>query len=214
MGPHPGDVLALVGDGAGLGVQQTRDGFQVGGFARAVGADQGDDLAFVHMEGDVLDGVDGAVVDVDAFNAQHSLCHGSALLLAQVGFDDLGVVADLVGGALGDDPAEVQHRDALADAHDQIHVMLDQQDGDVELVPDAADDLHQLGGLGGVHAGGGLVQQQQLGAGGQGADDLQPALGAVGQAACLLAGQVGHVEDVQKPDGLVGGLALLLPVAG
>ena len=92
--------------------------------------------------------------------------------------------------------------------------MLDQQDGDVELVADAADDFHQLGGLGGVHAGGGLVQQQQLGAGGQGADDLQPALGAVGQAARLLAGQVGHMEDVQQLDGLVGGLFLLLPVAG
>ena len=41
--------------------------------------------------------------------------------------------------------------------------------------------VHHLPGLGGVHAGRGLVQQQQLGLAGQGAGDLQPALVAVGQ---------------------------------
>ena len=68
----------------------------------------------------------------------------SALLLAQIGLNDLRVVADLIRRALGDDAAEVQHGDALADAHEQTHVMLDQQHGDVELVADAADGLGQL----------------------------------------------------------------------
>ena len=35
-----------------------------GGFARAVGTDQGDDLARVDGEGDILYGVDVAIVDV------------------------------------------------------------------------------------------------------------------------------------------------------
>ena len=110
---------------------------------------------------------------------------GSALLLAQVGFDDLGIVADLIRGALGDDTAEIQHRDALADAHDQAHVMLDQQHSDVELIADAADGLGQLSGFRGVHTRGRLIQQQQLGAGGQRTHDLQTALCAIGQAAGL-----------------------------
>ena len=36
--------------------------------------------------------VDVAIKDVDVINFQQSLCHRSALLLAQVGFDDLGIV--------------------------------------------------------------------------------------------------------------------------
>ena len=72
MGHHGGDVLALEGDGARLGAQQTGDGLQGGGLARAVGADQGDDLPFGHLKGHALDGVDGAVVDVDVIHLQHS----------------------------------------------------------------------------------------------------------------------------------------------
>ena len=84
----------------------------------------------------------------------------------------------------------------------------------VELVPDAADGLGQLGGLRGVHTGGRLVQQQQFGAGGQGTHDLQTALCTVGQAAGRHVGQVGHVEDVQQLKGTLGALFLFLPVVG
>ena len=45
-------------------------GLQGGGFASTVGTDQGDDLALIHLEGDVLDGVDVAVIDVDVINFQ------------------------------------------------------------------------------------------------------------------------------------------------
>ena len=66
---------------------------------------------------------------------------------------------NLFGGALGDDLPEVQDADALADAHDQLHVVLDQHDGDLERVPDLDDILHQLRRLRGIHARGGLIQQ-------------------------------------------------------
>ena len=45
---------------------------------------------------------------------------------------------DILRAALGDDAAEVQHANALANVHDQIHVVLNQQDGDLEGVPDLA----------------------------------------------------------------------------
>ena len=59
--------------------------------------------------------------------------------------------------------------------------MLDEHDGDLEHVADLDDVLHELLRFGGVHAGGGLVEQQQLGIGRKGAGDLQLALLAVGQ---------------------------------
>ena len=122
------DALALVEDVAGLRVEQAGDGLQGGGLTGTVGTDEGDDLALVHLEGDILDCVDVAIKDVDVINFQQSLCHRSALLLTQVGFDDLGIVADLVRRTLGDDAAKVQHGDALADAHDEAHIMLDEED--------------------------------------------------------------------------------------
>ena len=47
------------------------------------------------------------------------------------------------GSALGDLAAEVQHHDPVGDAHDQTHVVLDQQHG-VALVADPADQVHEL----------------------------------------------------------------------
>ena len=46
-------------------MEQAGDGVQRGGLAGAVGADEGDDLPLIDLEGDALDGVDGAVIDVD-----------------------------------------------------------------------------------------------------------------------------------------------------
>ncbi len=56
-----------------LGCEQAGNGLQGGGLTRTVGADQGDDLALVHLEGDVLYGVDVAVIDVDVIHLQHGL---------------------------------------------------------------------------------------------------------------------------------------------
>ena len=72
-----GDVLnglAQKFNGAGEGAQQAGDGLQGGGLAGAVGADEGDNLPLVHIERDVLDGVDGAVIDVDVVYLEHA--HG------------------------------------------------------------------------------------------------------------------------------------------
>ena len=60
--------MALKEDAAHLGVQQARDRVQNGGFARAVRADERDDLALVDLKGNALDGVDAAVVHMDIIN--------------------------------------------------------------------------------------------------------------------------------------------------
>ena len=102
---------------------------------------------------------------------------------AQVRLDDAGVGAHLFGRALGDALAVVEHGDAVADAHDHAHVVLDEQDGQAQLGAQLGDEPLHLLGLVGVHARRRLIQQQQHRLAGQGAGDLQAALVAVGQVA-------------------------------
>ena len=79
--------------------------------------------------------------------------------------------------------AVVEHADALADAHDQVHIVLDEQDGDLELVADLADVVHQLGAFpSGFMPAAGSSSRRMPGLGRQRAHDFQPALRAVGQA--------------------------------
>ena len=115
----------------------------------------------------------------------------------QVGGDDLRVVADLGRPALGDLPAELQHDDPVADAHDQPHVVLDEQHGDAG-VADLADQVEQRRLLGRVEPGRRLVQAQQRRLGGQRPGDLQPALVAVGQVAGQLLAAVPDADEVQQ----------------
>ena len=86
--------------------------------------------------------------------------------------------------------AEVEHDDVVAHAHHEVHVVLDEQDGDAPVVGEAADEVRQLGGLGVAEPGGGLVEEQHAGLRGDGAGDgEQPPL-AVGEVLDL-AQQVG-----------------------
>ena len=89
--------------------------------------------------------------------------------------------------------------------------MLDQQNGDAEAVPDGIDAGKQLRCLRGVHAGGRLVQQQDLHIGGQGPGDLQLALLAVGQAGGGDVRLIPQAADLQQVHGLFRDLLLRLP---
>lgn len=88
--------------------------------------------------------------------------------------------------------------------------MLDKHDGDAEGVTDLDDIRHELRGLGRVHAGGRLVEQQQLRVGSKRADDLQTTLGAIRQRASLLVCKVLHIKNGQQlHSALMGGLLML-----
>src|SRR5688500_8584829 len=94
---------------------------------------------------------------------------------AEIGFLHQRIVLDLRRRALGDLLAEVEDRDAVGDAHHELHHMLDEQDGHA-----AAAQLHdpvaQLRDLLAVHSRGRLVQQQEPRPGGERARQLEPAL--------------------------------------
>ena len=83
--------------------------------------------------------------------------------------------------ALRDLLAEIEHRDPFADAHDNLHVVLDQQDRQVQVATQPGDELGHLAGLAGIHASGRLVQQQQLRVRRQRSRPLEPALIAIRQ---------------------------------
>ena len=101
--------------------------------------------------------------------------------LAQVRLDDARVGPHVGGRALGDLLAVVEHGDVLGDAHDDLHVVLDQHDRDAALVAQLAHERGELIGLLRVHAGRRLVEQQQLRVRGQRPGDLHPPLIAVGE---------------------------------
>ena len=73
VGAEGGDVLALEVDAAVGGLHQSGNGAQGGGFARAVGADEGDDLALGYLKGDALYGLNAAVAYLQFINLQHRL---------------------------------------------------------------------------------------------------------------------------------------------
>lgn len=74
-----------------------------------------------------------------------------------------------------------QHRDAVGEAEHHAHVVLDDQqrlaDGE------AADQIHRAFGLGVAHARGRLVEQDDIGAAGDGDADFQRALFGIGEKA-------------------------------
>ena len=79
--------------------------------------------------------------------------------------------------------------------------MLDEQHRNLELVTDPYDVIHKLFRFLGVHARGRLIQQQESGVCGKGADNFQTALGTVRKASGLFLSQILHMEDGQKLHG-------------
>ena len=73
-------ILAAEVDAALARAEQSGDRVQRGGFARAVCADQRDDLALIHREGNALDCVNRAVINVDIVDFQQTHAFASFCL--------------------------------------------------------------------------------------------------------------------------------------
>ena len=95
----------------------------------------------------------------------------------------------------------VEDGDPVADAHHDLHVVLDEQDREPEACSELADELGQPPGLLGVHARGRLIEEQQLRFGRQGARDLESPLIAIRQVAgerVLAAPEPDQVEQLHR----------------
>ena len=201
---HAGDVLAGKLDGAALDAHQTADGAQRRGLARAVGADEGDDLALLDGEGDALEGLDAAVADFQIRYFQQA--HSSST--PQICLYDLGIILHFGGRALRDEFAKVDHVDAVGDVHDQVHVVLNHEHGELEVLLDLADESAQFVRLLRVHARGRLVEQKQRRLRGQRAGRSPAAAVCRRAGGGHLAGHVGKADDFEKFHGFLAHRAL------
>ena len=129
-------------------------------------------------------------------------------LVPEVGADHGGVGPDGVGGAAGDDLPEVQDDDAVADRHDEVHAVLDEQHG--HAVGQAADPRAERVHLALGQPARGLVEQQEPGLRHQCAGQCAALLYRVGQGGREPAGVVGRTELVEDLHG-PGRHASLLP---
>ena len=116
---------------------------------------------------------------------------------AQIGLDHLVVLLYFGGRAFSNLLAVVQHRDAVAQAHNQFHIVLNEQNRSV-VVTDAVDQLAQHHFLRRVHARSRFVERDELRVGGQSAGNFQAPLVAVTQGAGLVVGKFGYAHIVQQ----------------
>ncbi len=100
-------------------------------------------------------------------------------VLTEIGPDYLGVGAHFGRGPVGDLAAVIEHDHVIRNAHDDAHVVLDEQDPDLLLLANPEQQMVELGGFTRIETGGGLVEAKQRGTGAQRAGDLQPALRTV-----------------------------------
>ena len=63
--------------------------------------------------------------------------------MAKIGFDHFGIAAHLRRTALRDDAALGEHEDAIAQRHDELHVVLDHHEGRALLAVDRLEPLAQ-----------------------------------------------------------------------
>ncbi len=109
------------------------------------------------------------------------------------------------GGVLDEDLAVVDDGDAVAELVGLFHVVGGEDDGDA-LLAEAADGVpHGDAGLG-IEAGGGLVEEEDLGAVGDGAGDLDALGEAAGELGGVGVGALGEQELREELVGAVGGL--------
>src|SRR5712691_6935646 len=124
----------------------------------------------------------------------------SVMAQSEIGVEHGLVLADLVGLSVGDLAPVVQHGHPVGDVHDHAHVVLDQRDGGPELAVDVEDEAAHVLFLLDVHAGHGLVEQQEHGLGRQRPRELDPLLQAVGKPP---DGGLADRLDLQEVDDLL-----------
>src|SRR6266850_6208511 len=114
----------------------------------------------------------------------------------EVGVDHLLVAAHLVGRAIGELAAVVEHHHAVGDVHHHAHVVLDQNDGGAIVVVDVEDKAAHVLLFLEVHSGHGLVEQQDRRLGGKRSAQLDALLQAVGQPPDRRLADVLDLEEV------------------
>ena len=132
--------------------------------ARAVRADEPDDLARCHRERHAAHRGDASVGDLEPLQLEHGRGHLGVLVnrgLSEVCGGDVEVRPDLGRRALGESRPVVEHLDAVADVHHEGHVVVDEEHARVVLVAHRADHGREVGHLGLGKSRRGLVEEHE-----------------------------------------------------
>src|SRR2546426_9105751 len=116
--------------------------------------------------------------------------------LAEICLDDARVRPHIVGRALGDLLAHVEHRDTVGDVHDHAHVVLDQDHGDAPLLVDVEDEARHVLFLFVIASAHRLVEQQDLRVERERAAELDALLETISERAGRPAAQVLDSQEV------------------
>src|SRR5215218_3168150 len=145
---------------------------------------------------------------IGPYRALTSRSSSSGTLLPEVGLDHLRVGAHLGGRALGDLPSEIENVDAVADRHDERHVVLHQEDRQLEVLLQAPERALQLLDLFVVEAAGRLVQEQQARPRDERARQLDALQSPEGKPRGRTIGEPGQAEVLERLQRLRAGSAL------
>src|SRR6267143_2092864 len=121
----------------------------------------------------------------------------SSALATEIGFNDPLVRLDGARRPFRDLLTVVEDEHGLAEAHDHLHVVLDEQH-DLARVAQPAHRVQQIVEERAVDAGGRLVEQDQRGIGHEHAYELDELLLAVGEVARVLSGQLAEPHELQQ----------------
>ena len=119
-------------------------------------------------------------------------------LIAKIRLDDVRIILNIRRRPLCQTHSEVQHRNLLADAHHEFHIMLNEQNRNMEMVPHLTDHCHQLFRLLRIHAGRRLIQQKKLRLRRHGAGNLKTPLHPIRQVARFTVRRLIKVKDLQQ----------------
>src|SRR5215475_12132324 len=96
-------------------------------------------------------------------------------------------MADLDGRPLGELASMLEHGHPIGYSHDQLHVVLDEQNGEPIVVAEASDQLHQLLRLRGIESACRLVEQEQPRLQCERARQLEPFLESQGKSSRVVS---------------------------
>ena len=189
------DRTAVQQDRAARRPRRAEQGAQQRRLAGPVGTEEGDDLALGDVEVDVVQHRDGAVARSQLAALQQGRPGGHGAVdgrlrphrrstpvpgrvdgLAEVGGDHGAIAAHGVGHAFGDLLAAVEDHDMVGHAHDDAHVVLDEQHADAVLACQLAQVFFQNRRFARVEAGGGFVEAEKARLQTHRPRDFQPAL--------------------------------------
>ncbi len=128
--------------------------------------------------------------------------------MAEVRVGDIPVGADRRGLAFGDDATEVEHVDVVAHVEHERDVVVDQEHAGARDA-DVADPVAEPAALGGVEAGGRLVEQEDRRVGRARPGDGHELALALAEVTGVAVAEVGDADEVERAlHGAVRGRAL------